>query len=1109
MLQLILGRAGSGKTEYLNNLAKNAANEGKKIFYIVPEQYSFESEKALYNILGSKASAQVKVVSFSSLSHLIFRHLGFPKGNELSKAEKQLSMAVAVEELKTRLDIYAGYALNGTFISSMVDTIEDFKSAGITAEILKNSLGNCEDDILARKLSDINLIYTTYQNVMDKNGCDPKDNISVATEKVTSSSLFAKSIIFIDSFMMFTTSEYELIAAMARQCDKLYVSICTPSLHDDSEGLGSFSAPTLTASKLIRIAKNEMIAVNTPIVLEKNYRHKKTDISHFEEHYLIDDAPDEKKSENIFISSYIDPYAEITAVAAKVKELICEEKYRYKDIAVIARDFTRYENAINRVFRRYELPYFTDRSGDLFSSPIVMFIQSVLEAAEKSTQLDSMLKIAKSPMLEIDALSFSRLENYAYVWSLKGSDFANKFNNYPDGITNKAQNNNEEILNEINLVREKVYNIVLKVKEGTKNATAKKFAAVVYELLTSVNIKKVLTDISNYLPTDKQVTFLKEQNSVWEEVIYILDIMAEILGEYSFSLPRLTELFNICLTTTEYGKLPQTQDQVIIGTADRIRLGEIKAVFVIGCIEGEFPATPQERGILTNKERQKIVEMGVDLTAPVDEIAKYENYYSYYAITRASEKLYISYPQNDASGNALEPSVIIAEAVKLFGALSQKYDVQTKINLIWNKETGLDVLTEMQSDDDKLKPLGSWLCENLYPETFAELSRRSKKAYNHKIEDDTLIHQLYGTTLRLSPSKIDNFFNCRFKYYLTNTLKINPRRRVELSPIEVGSLIHYVLEKMVKTHGNQLNTLTESNIKSEVSTLVKEYLSSSIKDLDILSARLKYLFSKIEKDITLIVLRLAEELVQSDFIPIAFEEKIGYGQNYQPLKIALDNDAEITVSGVVDRIDMYERDGSKYIRVIDYKSGSKKFELSDILYGLNMQMLIYLFAICDDDFIKGSTKPAGILYMPAKNTLISVDADMSDEAIWSKKRETMKMSGIVLAEQDIIYGMEKGGEGLFIPAKIKDGEIEKKSSVATLAELGMLYKAVSNNLIKLGGKIYEGDVAALPISGGGYNPCTYCDFSVVCGNESGKEVVEIAKLDRLEIFKEMGDECGS
>ncbi len=1101
MLQLILGRAGSGKTTYIDNLIKDKAVEGKKIFYLVPEQYSFQTERNIYNILGSKLAAQVKVVSFTSLAYHLFRHLGFPKGKELTKAEKQLSMALALEELKDSLTLYGSYAVNANFIGSMIETIEDFKSAGLNSMVLKTAVNQENEPLLNNKIEDLTSIYETYQGILEKNGADPKDKLIIAGEKAAQYNWFKDSYIYIDGFMAFTPVEHDVIATMSEQCKELYISLTTPNLMEDDGGLGCFAGPRATAKRLIQQSKEKGVPVKTPVILEGDYRYNSADLKNFQQSYMDSGHTKEVYGGDIEVNSYQEPYSEIIALSANIKSLIYDKGYRYSDIAIITRDLTRYEGIISRVFGRYEIPFFMDATEDLSRSPIVMTLYNILDCIKYGMDSHHMLKLAKSPLMSVDKYQCSLLENYCYTWGVKGSQFASDFINSPSGMGNRPSKDDESQLKSINDLRAYLYNMVSTIKEAMKEETALAFATGVYNAMNSLKIKERLEDISQWLEEDKKITFLKEENLVWEEILKTLDTMVDMLGEHRFSFIRLYELFGLCLTAGEYGKLPQTQDQVIVGTADRIRVGEIKAAFVIGCVEGEFPAVITGGGVLSPQERERITQLGIKLTADIEEKASYENYYSYYAISRSSEKLYLSYSLNDHLGKSLEPSVIINQMESIFGVSAKVLWVDSDSKMIWNEATAVDVISRMLGAGKEKSQIAKALGEQIYTSRFSHINSRGKTDYMHSIGDNQVLEGIYGSNLYLSPSKIENFYNCRFKYFLSNTLKINNPRKVELSPIEAGSLIHYVLETMVKSYGNSLHTLKEEELEAQVEELIAEFLSKHISDLSTISARLRYLFNQLAGDIVIIVKQLAKELEQSLFTPEAFEQEISYDSHYKPISLKLETGQNLVVSGVVDRIDSYETDGIKYIRVVDYKSGIKSFRLSDVYYGLNMQMLMYLFAICGQDFIQNSTKPAGVLYMPVKNTLVSVDNSMTDEQINQKKQETMRMNGLVLAKQDVIYGMERGGEGIFIPAKIKKGEIDSKSSVASLAEMGRLHRMVEGNLLKMGEYIYSGDVAAMPTQGTDNQPCKYCDYSLMCGHSPQDQVRELVKKSNREILE--------
>ena len=364
--------------------------------------------------------------------------------------------------------------------------------------------------------------------------------------------------------------------------------------------------------------------------------------------------------------------------------------------------------------------------------------------------------------------------------------------------------------------------------------------------------------------------------------------------------------------------------------------------------------------------------------------------------------------------------------------------------------------------------------------------------------------------MRISPSRAEQYYQCPFSYFCKAGLRISPRRRVEFNPIESGSLIHLVLEKMVKKYGGRgLSALDDARLEREVTEIIETDLSAKIANLDEMPARFRYLFRRLVGTLVRLLRRLAMEFAQSEFEPAAFELPINLEAEMKPLDLCAPDGTRVIVEGIVDRMDVLEREGVRYVRVVDYKSGHKSFNLSDVCYGLNMQMLIYLFSICENA-PGGGAVPAGVLYMPARDSVVSAERGATEGEVRAEQQKRLRMNGILLEDREVLSAMEPGLAGLYIPVRTKkDGSFDAHSQLATLEQMGTIRRQVERLLIELADSLAGGKIDAAPVDGlSDYRPCDWCDYHAVCGHEDSDAVRKLAELDRAAALKAMeGDEA--
>ena len=1086
MLQLILGRAGSGKTTKLYEILKEKISEEKEFIFLVPEQFSFETEKSIYRILGSHMAKKVKVLSFTRLAYEIFKQYGGLR-TRLNDMQKQLLMAVTLNELNDNLSVYGNYKRNTDFINSMVSTADDFKAAGIVGDNLIEVSKLCEEKELKKKLEDLSIIYTAYNAVLERCGADPKDDLTKAVEKASENKYFNNKIVFIDSFMAFSPAEMKMISVLITDSDEVYGAFCTPSLNSVND---VFLPVVKTLKKLIATAKTNGVKTSVPIMLNNIYRFNSQAIKNTEQYFMDQKDSVECTTEGVEIFSASNPYEEVFRAACEIKKAVVENSYKYREIAFITRNIEKYEKLISRIFEKFEIPYYMDKRVDIMVNPLVIGLKSALDCVITDFSTENLLKFAKSPLSGLSAVESAELDNYCYTWSLNAEAWKEDFTANPVRNSAEMTEEEEEKLNKLNESRKQIITPLLKFKVESENPDGKSFAHAVYNLLDKLNAGEKIYEFAEFMPEEKKKEFLALEKALWDNIMDILDIFATLAENINMSLSSFGDLFNLCLLSCDLGEIPQTLDHVIVGQADRIRPDKIKMAFVAGCVDGEFPRQLTSTGILSDSERNKVTGLGLTLTADLEERESYENHYAYFALTRASEKLIVSYPMADLAGKRNEPSAIFTQVKEILGLKSETEADISPWDSVWNFSTATESLGENFDNNFVRSTLKKFIKESGNPEYEINLSNEKKA---HRINEKDLSQRLFGRNMNISPSRLDEFYNCKFAYFAKNGLKIKKLEKVDVSAIETGKLIHYVMEKSVNKYGRNLSKLDESQMQDMVRGFLKEYMDNNL-DIKNVNARIKYLFERIGESLILIMQHMAKELEQTDFVPVYFEEKIGRNAKFSFPAIECTDGSKITVEGQVDRIDIMEKDGKKYVRVVDYKSGNKKFNISDVNYGLNMQMLIYLFAICPEISPWADMKPAGILYMPSKNIIAGAKNNMDDDEIENIKSETLKMNGLVLNEEAVIFGMEKSGDGIYIPVKMKNGQADRYSSVINIKQMKNLKNKVENNIRKMAEILHEGHVEAVPTVSGNNSPCDYCDYKTACGYLEGDEVRRVKKI---------------
>ena len=755
---------------------------------------------------------------------------------------------------------------------------------------------------------------------------------------------------------------------------------------------------------------------------------------------------------------------------------------------------------------RYEIPYFADEKIDVESSPLYFGIISTISAVETNYAGEAVLMLAKSPIMGLEPEKVAQLENYVYSWQIRGELWKSDFVNNPRGMVEDFTESDYARLAEINETRKSIMEPLIHLEKALKQENGRTFAFGIYNFLIKINCTENLKKYSTNLNDVSAEQFLDLNSQLWDSLIDILDIFGDVLVNVSLERGRLIELFKLAVSSTDVGVIPQMLDQVIVGGADRVRPHQLKVVFVAGVNEGVFPANVSTKGLFSDRERENLNNSGLGISAGGIHQSLLERFYGYFAFTLPSEKLFVSYVDSSLGGEKKLPSIFASQIEITFPNIGDLTLQQE--DYIEDKTSALEVLSvEFQQDT----PLRATLWQLLSQSDSQIIARMEESAWKpaHKLENTNLATQIFGNNMYLSPSRVERFYRCPFSYFVQDGLRLRKRQKVDFSPLESGSLIHHVLQVMMQKYGGKgLSELSFNQINKEVNVIILGYIEDRITDKDQLPARMEFLFTRLCDTLTRLLVHLGKEFDQSQFSPVAFELEIRDDQPTKPLELFTANGGKVKVSGVVDRVDLMELNGIKYIRVVDYKSGSKQFQLQDVIEGLNLQMLLYLFTIAENgvDSLE-NVSPAGVLYMPVRETYNSVERSATDEEALRKLQAQWKMGGILIDEREVLEGMEENFCEVFIPVKVnKDESFSKTSPLASIEDMGRLSNLVKKHIVDMANALGDGDIKALPVDDGSYLTCQYCDYRSVCGYEDGDSVKTISRMSHSQALNYLAKE---
>ena len=1108
VLSFILGRAGSGKTTAVLQKIAQAAGEKKRVLLIVPEQFSFEMEKAVARLVPNGAQ-QVEVYSFTRLCHKIFADCGGMAGEVVTEPAKQILMSLTLGQVRDQLELYSRQAKNPAFVGTMLRQIDEFKNAGVLPDQLRLFSRQTGLPQLAQKTKEMSRIYESYQALLESQFQDEKDWIMRCCALLEGRGYFRDCVIFVDSFMTFMAGEKKLLQLMLAECERMEVSLPLDALPemDDGQPLsdGTFSVARETFLQMLGWAKDQQIPYDCPDPLPQSPRFQNEALRFLEKNVTTISPPSfAGENSGVILTRAANPYEEVRCIAAQIIQLVRREGVRYSQIAVIARDIDPYLTAIEDLFPKYDIPCFFDRREDVQTIPVFSLLFSALDALHTNFDTQHVLALGKNPLMGLAETQVALLENYCFLWGVDHKLWLSEegFANHPRGL---VEDFSEEDRQQLELIRQTAQAIVeplQQLKESLPDhCTGKQFAQALYTFLLSTGARQRLEQMAHEQTLSAQEQWVLHLNqSAWEVLIDLLDVFAHVLRDIPLPPAQLRELFVMASLSSDIGSIPNTLDQVSIGSADRMRPNQPKISFVMGLNLGEFPPQLSENGLFSETERDRLQESGIQLNPSVIKLSDYEKYYLYSALSSPSDRLYLSCHSAKLSGEATPDSPVLAKILRMFPGCARSAEELPEEFYIANDQTAFETLCRnIRKDTPFTASLIAYVRQTPYAARLEQVLAMVRSG-GFYIRDREISRMLFGNRMRLSPSRVERYFTCPFAYFCAGGLNLQPRRKVEISPMQSGTIIHFVLQRMVSAHGGKgLGELSQEQMQQQVQQLLHEFLAERVSRAEALSKRFHYLFERLSITLTRLLMQLAREFAQSEFEPARFELPIRQGGEVAPLELSLPDGTRVSVEGIVDRVDLMEKDGRKYVRVVDYKSGSKAFRLDDVYYGLNLQMLIYLFSIWKNG--KGELAdclPAGVLYLPAKDHIISTSREASDEQVEREHQKRYKMSGLVLEDPTCVAGMEEKVAGVFIPVKTKsDGSFDARSSLATLEQMGRIQRHIELVLTEMAQNLQDGQIDATPSVGLGYEPCQYCDYKPICQHQ---------QQDRQHKLTEMGKE---
>ncbi|WP_047152892.1 helicase-exonuclease AddAB subunit AddB [Aneurinibacillus tyrosinisolvens] len=1141
-LRWILGRAGSGKSYFCLDEIRSRLKEnpiGSPLIYLVPQQMSFQSEYALAAAPGLGGTMRAQVLSFNRLAWKVLSETGGLSRVHIDSTGIKMLLQKIIDKHRTDFRIFARAAGKKGFIDQLEQMYCEMARYGIVPEDLlgqqmqaaRKTEGEQSARFLSDKLHDMHLIYTELEQRLTGRYLDAEHYLPLLNERIALSQYISEADVWIDGFDGFTPQELAVISSLLNQAKSVSVALTLDKPYEDDipDELDLFYPTALTYRRINELAEKQNIHTDSPILLgvpnktPVRFAHSPA-IAHLEGSFRESrhtSFPDEPQT--VRLSAAAHRRAEVEGVARHILSLVRDEGYRWRDVAIIVRNMESYEDIFTTIFTDYNLPFFLDQKRLMVHHPLVEFIRSSLEVARFNWRYDAVFRCAKTdlllPLIEGTDRNelreqLDRLENYVLSHGIEGYRWMDKqpwryqiYRGLDDEAADSPRTQTEEekqIEEQLNTLRHRITAPLIELQTFLQNAgNVRMMCEGLYAFLLALEVPEQLERWSEESIASGQLGKAREHDQVWQALIDMLDQFVEVMGEEQMSFDEFASVLDAGMENLRFSLVPPALDQVLVGSVDKTRFANVKCSFILGINDGVFPARIQDDSILSESERSFLAVNGMELAPGSQRKLLDEQFMIYRAFTSASDLVLLSYPLADEEGKALLPSGLVKRIKEWFPQLRESFipveaaDIEgdEQLSFISSPERTLSYLTSQLQHWRKGYPLPSlwWHAYNWFTVNMPEPLTRATHSLFYRNEEAPLrrgtSQALYGKHLKASVSRMEKFQACPYAQFASYGLRLKERELYRLEAPDIGQLFHGTL-KLIGEHIQQ-EKLSWAELESEaLRTLASEKVDvlTPLLQREILlsSNRHHYLTHKLKNVVGRAAQVLGEHARRSQFEPKELELAFGANGKLPALTFTLPNGCTMELVGRIDRVDGAVGEQGLLLRVIDYKSSQTSLQLTDVYFGLSLQMLTYLDVLISHAKAVFGEKalPAGVLYFHVHNPMLQNSSPMSGEAIQRELGKHFKMKGLVVADREIVRLMDTEldtGHSDILPVSIKkDGTFYSNAAVATAEQFEMLRRYTRRVIREIGMNITDGMVAISPYRKKKKTACTFCSYRSVC-----------------------------
>ena len=1159
-LRFVFGPSGSGKSRLLYEeiIVRAEKNPRQNFLIIVPDQFTMQTQKELVQLSDRGGIMNIDVLSFGRLCHRILEEVGGGEIPVLDDTGKSLVLQKVAAGMKDRLPMLGGFLHRQGYIHEVKSALSEFMQYGISPEDLPALIEYAgKRGALSQKLMELEILYRGFRDYIQGNFITTEEKLDVLRRSLAKSAILPGSVVVFDGFTGFTPIQYRVIQEMMRLCQEVAV-VLTMGMgenpyHVDGEqrlfhlskktvadlcGLAEAVQVTRDRDRFVCFADGEKDAgsgnvrngipsqngeAECEVVENAAHRFRKAPALQFLEQHLFrhDAAQWQQEQQEIYLFETGTTREEVHQTGLKIRELVQREGIAYRDIAVVSGDLEGYAPYVETEFLQMEIPCYIDRTRGIVLNPMIEFVKSALELFLKDFSYEAVFHYLRSGLADMTPEEVDLLDHYCLQTGLRHRKaYANRFtrNIWKD-------EEGEARLEKVNTLRERfmaqVDMLNMNASESVENYVNK-----LYDFLVQNQVQQKLAVWEQEFTQTGQTARAGEYAQIYRLVMELLEQIHGLLREETITLQEFSDILEAGFGEIEVGTIPQNVDRVLVGDIERTRLKQVKVLFFLGVNDGNIPRNASKGGIISDMDREFLRESGKELAPSPRQQMFIQRLYLYLNLTKPSERLYLSYAKMNNSGKSIRPAYLIETIKKMFPGMETEHpELRSAIEQVVTGREGAGYLAEGlreyvsgcidEQREKEIIALFSAYGQNELKETRDILFDAAFRRYEETGLSAVVARALYGTVLENSVSRLETYAACAYRHFLQYGLSLRERKEFAFESVDLGNVYHEVLENFagkMSEGGYTWFDFPEAFAGETVQKALEECAASYGNTVLYSSSRNEYAIRRMGRILTRTVMTIQKQLKKGSFHPDAYELSFRSAASLDDIHLSLTGEERMRLRGRIDRVDIAEDEERVLVKVVDYKSGDKHFDLAALYYGLQLQLVVYMNAALEYEKKKHPRKeviPAALLYYHVDDPAVESPVELGEDELRELIEKQLRMKGVVSSEPGIVERLdgEMENKSDVIPVeRNKDGSFSARSSVMSGEELQVISDYVSRKIADIGKEILEGNISLNPYEKGSEEACTWCAFQKVCGFETAIPGCKKRKLEDLsseEIMRRM------